>query len=144
MFQAEIDDPFYRTADRVPVGVETSGGFLPTQTPGPRCEEMAEDIATGVLALRPRDGFDFDAAGGAIDAAHGVGERDRDVPDRDELELPGLLHAVVSGTRLAATRASGFAVGPGDDFGVDAHRVARAAQTHRVINEALDAVDFVE
>ena len=37
-FQAKIDDPFYRTADRVPAGMERSGGFLPIQTPGPRRE----------------------------------------------------------------------------------------------------------
>ena len=66
------------------------------------------------------------------------------VPDRDELELSRLGHAIVSGTRLATPGASGFAIGPGDDFGNDAHRIARAAQADGVVNEALDAVDFVE
>ena len=32
---AEIDDPFHRAADGVPVGVEAGGGFLPAQAPGP-------------------------------------------------------------------------------------------------------------
>ena len=105
---------------------------------------MTIDVATGVLALRPRHGFDLDAAGGAIHAAHGVGERDGDVPDRDEHELPGPGHAVVSGARLAAPGASGFAVGPGAHFGDDAHRIARTAQADGIVNEALDAVDFVE
>ena len=82
---------------------------------------MTEDIATGMLALRPRHCFDFDAAGGAIHPAHGVGERDRDVPDRDELKLSRLSHAVVSGTRFATPGALGFAIGPRDDFGNDAH-----------------------
>ena len=72
VFQAEIDNPFHRTADGVPVGMEAGGGFLPAQAPGPRGEEMAVGIATGVLALRPRDGLDLDAATGAIDPAHGV------------------------------------------------------------------------
>jgi len=105
---------------------------------------MAEDIAAGVLALCPRDCLNLDAASRTIYPAHGVGERDRDVPDGDELELPGLGHAVVSGTMFAASGASRFAVGPGDDFGDDAHRIARAAQADGMVDEALDAVDFVE
>jgi hypothetical protein len=51
---------------------------------------------------------------------------------------------VVAGTKFATPRASGFAVGPRDDFGNDAHRIARASQTDGMVNEALDAVDFVE
>ena len=70
-----------------------------------------------MLALRPWHGLDFDAAGGAIHAAHGVGERDRDVPDRDELEFARAGHAVVSGARLPAAGADGLAVGPWDDLG---------------------------
>ena len=35
VFEAEIDDPFHRAADGVPVGVEAGGGFLPAQAPGP-------------------------------------------------------------------------------------------------------------
>ena len=35
VFEAEIDDPFYRTTDGVPVGVEAGGSFLPAQAPGP-------------------------------------------------------------------------------------------------------------
>ena len=50
----------------------------------------------------------------------------------------------VSGTRLAAAGASGFAVGLWDDLGDDAHRIARAAETDRWVNEALDVVNFVE
>jgi hypothetical protein len=35
VFEAEIDDPFDRTADGVPTGLEAGGGFLPAQPPGP-------------------------------------------------------------------------------------------------------------
>ena len=105
---------------------------------------MAEDIATVVLALRPWDGLDLDAASGTIHPAHGVGERNGDVPDGDELELPGLWHVVVSGAGLSAPGTCGFAVSSGDDFSDNPHRIARAAQADRVVNEALDAVDFVE
>lgn len=72
VFEAEIDDPFHRTADSVPFGVKAGSGFLPAHAPGPGCEEMAEDIATGVLALRPRDGLDLDATSWAINPAHVV------------------------------------------------------------------------
>ena len=109
-----------------------------------RLAHEAIDIATGVLALRPWNGLDLDAAGGAIDPAHGVGERDGYVPDRDELELPGLRHAVVSGTRLSATGASWLAVGPWNDLGDDPRSVTLSAHSDGMVNEALEAVDFVE
>lgn len=35
VFEAEINNPLHRTADRVPVCQEASGGFLPTQASGP-------------------------------------------------------------------------------------------------------------
>ena len=105
---------------------------------------MTIDIATGVLALRPWDGLDLDPAGGAINPAHGVGKRDGDVPDRDKLELPGARHAVVSGTLLSTAGASRLAVGTGDDLGDDPRLVVLAAQSDGLVNEALEAVDFVE
>jgi hypothetical protein len=105
---------------------------------------MTINIATGVLALRPRHRFDFDAAGGAIHLSHGVGERDRNVSDRDELELAGPGHAVVSGTLLSATGASGSGVGPWNDLGDDPRLVSISTHSDGMVNEALEAVDFVE
>ena len=83
---------------------------------------MRDDIATRILALRPWDGLDLDAASGAVHPAHGIGERDGNVPNGDEFELPRLGHAMVPGTMLAASGASGFAICPANDFGNDAHR----------------------
>ena len=105
---------------------------------------MTIDIATGVFALRPWHGLDLDAASGAIHAAHGVRERDGDVPDRDELELARPGHAVVSGTRLSAAGASGAGVGPWNDLGDDARLVSLSTHSDGMVNEALEAVDFVE
>ena len=105
---------------------------------------MTIDIATGVLALRLWHGFDLDAAGGAIHAAHGVGERDGDVPDRDELELAGPSHAVISRTQLSTAGASGFGVGPRDNLGDDPRLVAVSTHSDGMVNETLEAVDFVE
>ena len=105
---------------------------------------MTVDVATGVFALRPWHGLDLDAAGGAIHPAHGVGERDGDVPDRDELEFARVGHAVVSGARLSATGASGAGVGSWNDLGDNARLVSLATHSYGMVNEALEAVDFVE
>ena len=105
---------------------------------------MPVDIAAAMLALRPWHGLDFDAAGGAIHAAHGVGERDRDVPDRDELEFARAGHAVVSGARFPAAGADGLAVGPWDDLGDDTRLVSLSTHSDGMVNEGLEAVDFVE
>ena len=105
---------------------------------------MTVDIATGVFALGPRDGLDLDAAGGAIHPAHGVGERDGDVPDRDELEFAGPGHSVISRTRLSTTGTSGRGVGPWNDLGDDPRLVSLSTHSDGMVNEALEAVDFVE
>lgn len=80
---------------------------------------MTEDIATAVLALRPRDGLYLDPAGGAFYPPHGVGKYDRDIPNRDELKLSGLGHVVVSGAGLGTPRADGLTVSSRDDLGED-------------------------
>ena len=91
----KIHDPLDGLADGVPRGIEAGSRFLPTQTLGPAGEKMAEDVAAGVLALRPGDGFDLDAAGATIDTPHGVGQHDGDVVDGNELEGSGLGHVVI-------------------------------------------------
>lgn len=105
---------------------------------------MTIGIATGVLALRPWHGLYLDAAGGAIHPAHGVGERNGDVPDRDELELAGPGHSVISGTRLFTAGTSGFGVGPRDDHGDGPRLVSFAIHSDGMINEGLEAVGLVE
>ena len=105
---------------------------------------MSIDIATGVLALRPRHGFDLDAAGGTIHAAHGVGEGDGNVPDWDEIEVPRSRHVIVSRARLSTTGAFREAVSPRDDFGDNANLVAFSRHGDGMVNEALEVVDFVE
>jgi hypothetical protein len=60
------------------------------------------------------------------------------------LEFPEAWYAVVSGARLSATGASGLAVRPGDDPGDDARLAALRAELDGLVNEAIEAVDFVE
>jgi hypothetical protein len=45
---------------------------------------------------------------------------------------------------LAASGASGFTIGPRDNLGDDPHLVAVSTHSDGMVNEALDAVDFVE
>lgn len=97
-----------------------------------------------MLALRPGNALDLDAAGGAVDAAHGVGEGDRDVEDGDELEQSGCRHPIVAGARFAATGALWLAVGSGADFGNNAQRLAHSQHFDGMVNETLDRVNKVE
>jgi hypothetical protein len=53
-------------------------------------------------------------------------------------------HAVVSGARLSATGASGTRVGSWNDLGDNARLVSLATHSYGMVNEALEAVDFVE
>ena len=144
VFESVVDDPFYRTADGIPGGVETGCGLLPAQPAGPSCEEMAEDIATGVLALSPRHGFDLDAAGRAFDPAHGVRKDDGNVPDGNEFEGSGLGHPIITGTWFPTTGASGLAVGSRQDFGDNTLGTTFGEQCDRMVNEALERLDFIE
>ncbi len=105
---------------------------------------MPERVAAGVLALRPRDDLDLDAAGGAIDAAHGVGQGNGDVVDGDEFEGSGLGHAVISGSGPVAAGAPGLAVGSRPDFGDDARGAVFRVERDGMVNEALEWLDVVE
>ena len=105
---------------------------------------MAEGIAAGMFALRPWDGLHFDPASRAVHPAHGVGESDRDVPDRNELELARGRHVVVSWAVFLAARANGSGVGSGEDLGDDPRLAAPGNQSDGLVNEALEWVDFVE
>ena len=120
------------------------GGFLPAEASGPRGEKMAEGVAAGMLALGPWDGLHFDAASGAFHPAHSLGEGDRDVPNGDELELAGKGHVIVSWTTFLAAGADEPGVRSGDNGGDEARLVSLATHFDRMVNEALEAVDFVE
>lgn len=144
VFEAIIDDPFDGTADVVPGSVEAGGGFFPAEDLCPGGEEAAECVAASVLALRPGDALDFDAAAGAVDATHGVGEGDWDVVDGDELKQPRCGHVIVARTRFPTTGALGPAVGSGAHLGDDAQRLAHSQQFDGMVNETLDRLNNVE
>jgi hypothetical protein len=105
---------------------------------------VAENVAGGVFAVGPGEQFDFHSAFRALDAAHPVGEEDRDVPERDELEEPRATGAVVSGGGFSAARTPRAAVGSWLDFEDDAKRFAPGVEKRLPVDKALDGVDFVE
>lgn len=105
---------------------------------------MTEDITAGMLALRPRNGFHFDAAARTIDASHGVGKFYGNVVDRDELEGSWLGHSVVSRTSPATTGAPGLAVGPWLHMSDDTHGAIPVEKIDGMVNEALDGMDDIE
>lgn len=105
---------------------------------------MAEGVAAGMLALRPWDGLHLDAARGAVHSTHGVGEDDRDVVNRDEEKLAGGRQVVVSRATLLAAGADRAGVRSGNNGRDDACLVSLSNHFDRLINEALEAVDFVE
>lgn len=53
--------------------------MFPTQEPSPASEELAVDIAAGMLAIGPWDFLDFYSTVTALDPAHMVREEDGDV-----------------------------------------------------------------
>jgi hypothetical protein len=144
VFKAKIDNPFHRTTDVVPVGLEAFGGFLPAQAPSPGGEEMTEGIATGMFPLCPWDSLYFDTASWAVHPPHGVGKKDGDVPDRDKLELAGTRHMIIPWTMFCTAGANGSGVGSRDNRGDDLWLAAPCVQFDRLVNEALERVDFVE
>lgn len=105
---------------------------------------MAVDIAARVLALGPRDLFNFDAAIPALDPAHEVAKEDGDVPEWDEREGAWSGHVVVSWGGFGAARAPGFAVGARDDLGDEGELFSFLAKGDFVVNESLERMDFVE
>ena len=58
-----------------------------------------------VLAVAPGNLLDDDAAAAAIDAPHGVQQKDQKSPERNELETP-LGELIVTGRGLMAARAN--------------------------------------
>ena len=105
---------------------------------------MTEDVTAGMLALCPWDGLHLDAASGAFHPAHGIGEGDRDVPNRDKLELAGGWHVVVPRAAFLAAGADRPGVRSGNNGGDDACLISLSNHFDRLVNEALEAVDFVE
>ncbi len=94
----------------LPAGAKALGHVGPREQSGPLSEEDGVGSGDRRLALSPGDAFDAYAAGGAVDASHGVDEEDRDGPQRHKVEVPRR-QGIVGRSSSAAARADRSALG---------------------------------
>ena len=94
--------------------------------------------------MSPRNLLDFDAAIRAIDPSHGVGEIDRNAPERDESEKTRLGGLVVFRGRLGTPRAPSFAVGSRANAGDEGLLFPLLSEFYALINESLERMDGIE
>ncbi len=105
----------YRTKDLFPARSENLGYFLPAHPLRPSGQKPSIGIGQTMLARSPRNGFDSNAASGAIYTPHRVNEKNAEAPNRNKLEPAGL-EGVIAWAGPAAKRTEQTAVGEGPDI----------------------------
>src|SRR5690349_21106099 len=84
--------------------MECFGCFLPRKAARPAGQKQHIGIGQGTLAIAPGDFLDDDClTAAAIDATHGIEQKNQKAPKRNELET-ALGELIVSGGRLMAAR----------------------------------------
>ena len=102
--------------DLVPTGPEGARHLRPRQLLGPRRQETAVEVGQVVLARAPGDLLDdHPAAGFAVNPAHAIHQKDRETPERNELEQPCIGGRVIGGGQLTAAAARTHGVLPWSD-----------------------------
>ncbi len=93
-----------RVEDLVPGSAKRLGRFLPGQPARPAGQKQHVGFGESAFAIAPGDFLDDDRlAAAAIDAPHGVKQKNQKSPERNELETP-LGELIVSGGGLMAAR----------------------------------------
>ena len=104
MLQAPGDHVLDRVEDLVPGSTKRLGRFLPGQPARPAGQEQHVGFGESAFAIAPGDLLDDDRlAAAAIDAPHGVKQKNQKSPERNKLETP-LGELIVSGGWLVAAR----------------------------------------
>jgi len=104
MLQPEGDDVFDGVENLFPGSAERLGCFLPRQATRPAGQKQHVCSGQRTLPIAPRHFLDDDGlAVAAIDAPHGVQQKNQESPERDELETP-FGELIVTGRRLMAAR----------------------------------------
>ena len=104
VLQPTGDDVFDRVEDLVPGSAERLGRFLPGKAARPAGQKQHVGFGQSALAVAPGNFLDDDRlAAAAIDAPHGVKQKNQKAPERNELETP-FGELIVSGGRLMAAR----------------------------------------
>jgi len=120
------------------------GGFFPTQTLGPRSQEVAKGIARAMLTFGPRYFFNLHSATGAIYPPHGVEKINGDVPKWNEGKPSLRGQVVVSGTGFVTRAATRPTVRTRPDEGFDTSLVIGLYQSDGLIQKTLERMDEVE
>jgi len=86
MFQSKGDDVFHRVENFFPWSAEGFGCFLPWQSPRPAGQKQHVGSGQRALAVAPRHFLNDDRlTPTAIDASHGIKQKDQKAPEGDEL-----------------------------------------------------------
>src|SRR5712691_9943321 len=108
VLQAPGDHVLHGVEDLVPGSAKRLGGFLPGQPARPAGQKQHVGFGESTFAIGPGDLLnDHRLAAAAIDAPHGVKQKNQKSPERNKLDTP-LGELIVSGGGLMATRTDGL------------------------------------
>src|SRR5216684_6453755 len=141
MCQAPVHDILHGVANRVPRGAERFSSFLPGQFARPASQKDHVGFGEGMLTIGPGNFLDHDAAGGAVDPAHAIEEKNQEAPNRYELERT-LGQVVVAGRWPVATGTDGF--GTNTWPYPDLKALAIWAEAGWLVNETREAIAMVK
>ena len=136
-------DPLHGTEDFFPGGPEDSGDFLPGEPFCPSGQKLHISERQGVFAFGPGNGFYLHAAALAVDPALGIDKKDRDAPERDELELSGF-EGVIAGPAAAAARTDRTAVGTRSYLDDECRLPGRLRPLHTRVNKGLELLHPIQ
>jgi len=89
MFQSKGDDIFHSVENLFPGSAKGFSCFLPGKPSRPACQKQHVGSSQRALSIAPRDFLDDHClTAAAIDASHGIKQKDQKAPKRNELETP--------------------------------------------------------
>src|SRR5258708_6824228 len=138
VLQTPGDHVLNRVEDLVPGSAKRLGRFLPGQPARPAGQKEHVGFGETAFAIGPRNLFDHDRlAAAAIDAPHGVKQKNQKSPERNKLETPfGELIISGGGLMAARTKRLGALARTHGDF----NALVIGTETGLLINESRKAV----
>jgi hypothetical protein len=144
MSQAPFDRPFHGSEHLLPGRAKSEGGFFPGESLSPGSQKMHVGFRQSVFAVGPGHALDFHATVRTIDPAQGIGEKNRDVPQRYEFKH-SRRQGVVARAGLPAAGTDGFAVGARQNLDQDRQMVCFGIQPHDVsVDKALELLHPIQ
>ena len=103
MRQSEGDDMFDSVEDLFPGSMKGRGCLFPGKPASPSSQKQHISVGQLMFAVAPRNFFnDHRFAAAAVDAPHGIKQKNQKTPERDEFETP-LGELIIPGCGLMAT-----------------------------------------